>query len=52
MHEHGISVARTAEILGIGQWELMNYIGKTWGPEFVSDQDVQKRIAVARKLFD
>lgn len=51
MHEHGISVARTAEILGISQWELMNYIGKTWGPEFVSDEDVKKRIAVTRKLF-
>jgi len=51
MHEHGISVARTAEILGISQWELMTYIGKTWGPEFVSDDDVKKRIVVARKLF-
>ncbi len=52
MHEHGISVARTAEVLGISQWELMNYVGKTWGHEVVSNEDVKKRVAVTRKLFD
>ncbi|MBW2999803.1 hypothetical protein KY339_03950, partial [Candidatus Woesearchaeota archaeon] len=29
IYEHGISLARAAEILGISQWELMNYVGKT-----------------------
>jgi len=29
LHEHGISIARTAELLGLSQWELQNYIGKT-----------------------
>ncbi len=29
IHEHGISIARTAELLGLSQWELQNYIGKT-----------------------
>ena len=51
MHEHGLSVAKTSEILGIGQWELMGYIGKTWGFEAVADEDVKKRLGFARKLF-
>jgi len=29
IHEHGISVGRTAELLGISEWELMDYVGKT-----------------------
>ena len=29
LHEHGISIARTAELLGLSQWELQGYIGKT-----------------------
>ncbi len=51
MYEHGISVARTAEILGISQWELMNYLGKTRIGEVVYDEDARKRVAVARRLF-
>lgn len=51
LHEHGISLARTAELLGIGQWELMNYIGKTKFVETLREEDVKKRIAVARRLF-
>lgn len=50
LHEHGISVARTAEILGIGQWELMSYVGKTWLGDVGTD-DVKKRVEFARKLF-
>src|SRR3989338_7147451 len=26
--EHGISIARASEVLGISQWELMHYMGK------------------------
>lgn len=29
LYEHGISIARTAELLGLSQWELQSYIGKT-----------------------
>jgi Asp-tRNA(Asn)/Glu-tRNA(Gln) amidotransferase C subunit len=29
LHEHGVSIGRAAEILGISQWELANYVGKT-----------------------
>lgn len=51
LHEHGISIARTAEILGVGQWELMSYVGKTRIGESVSEDDVRKRIVFARRLF-
>ena len=52
IHEHGISLARTAEILGISEWELMGYIGKTT----ISDTDenissTNKRLKFARGLF-
>jgi hypothetical protein len=29
LHEHGVSIGRAADILGISQWELANYVGKT-----------------------
>lgn len=50
IHEHGISIARTAEMIGISQWELANYIGKTSIGESVG-KTINERIAFARKLF-
>ena len=53
IYEHGISVARAAEMLGIGQWELMSYIGKTIihdESEIISD--VKQRLKFARSLFE
>jgi hypothetical protein len=52
IYEHGISLARAAEILGISQWELSSYVGNTT----ISDEDleripVKKRIEFTRKLF-
>src|SRR3989344_394042 len=38
MYEHCISVARISEILGISQWEMMNYLGKTRIGEAVYDE--------------
>ena len=46
MHEHGISVARTAELLGVSQWELQDYIGQT-APD-IPDERVLKRVSQAR----
>jgi len=53
LYEHGISLARAAEILGISQWELMFYIGKTkitdaYEVELISLKD---RLKYARSLF-
>ena len=50
--EHGISVARAAEVLGISQWELMHYIGKTTLiDQFSEPVNVSKRLKIARSLF-
>lgn len=52
MHEHGLSVSRIADLLGISQWELMNYIGKTQVFEFIPEAiPVKQRLQVARGLF-
>ena len=53
LYEHGLSMAKSAEILGIGQWELMSYVGKTR----IIDEEavttgVKKRLDVARKIFN
>jgi len=53
MYEHGVSVGRTAKLLGISQWELMEYIGGT-GIADVEESvtlDVGQRLRYARGLF-
>ncbi len=50
--EHGLSCAKASQILGISQWELMNYIGKTNLAENVQGVvDVRTRLKFARSLF-
>ncbi len=52
MHEHGISLARTAELLGINQWDLRNYVGVTKIPDKnLGGLSAKKRLEVARGLF-
>ena len=52
LYEHGLSLAKASEILGISQWELMNYAGKTKLSEYVYDVvDVRTRLKLARGLF-
>lgn len=52
LYAHGISIARAAEILGISQWELMNYIGKTKIVDrFEEELNVKNRLSFARGLF-
>jgi hypothetical protein len=53
MYEHGLSIARTAEVLGISQWELQSYIGKTALTEIShsATSDVRKKLDLARSLF-
>ncbi len=51
LHEHGLSIGRTAEILGITKWELMNYVGKTQMPDIEEGVDVKKRLEFARNIF-
>lgn len=50
--EHGISVARASEVLGISQWELMHYLGKTTLIDKFSEPiNVSSRLKFARSLF-
>ena len=50
--EHGISIARSAEVLGISQWELMHYLGKTTIlDQFNESVNISKRLKTARDLF-
>lgn len=50
--EHGISVARSAEVLGISRWELMHYLGKTTLiDQFSEPVNVSNRLKIARSLF-
>ena len=52
-YEHGVSVGRTAKLLGVSPWELMDYVGST-GIADVEENvtfDVGKRLKFARGLF-
>ena len=53
IYEHGISLARAAEILGVSEWELMNYVGKTRmiDQEPEAGLSVHQRLGLARALF-
>lgn len=53
IHQHGISIARTAHMLGVGQWELMSYVGKTKiHDKFETRANTKKRLELARSLFN
>ena len=50
--EHGVSVARASEVLGISQWELMHYLGKTMIIDHFSEPvNVSLRLKLARSIF-
>ncbi len=53
LYEHGLSIGRTAELLGITKWDLMDYIGKTGIPDVKENLtiNVDKRLKIAREIF-
>jgi len=52
LYEHGISLAQTAELLGVSQWELMKYIGQTKiADKFEDEVQVKDRLEHTRRLF-
>ncbi len=54
LYEHGISRAETSRLLGITQWELAEYVGKT-GIADVSlslTMPIKERIKFVKKLFE
>ncbi len=53
MYEHGVSLRQVAELLGISEWDLMHYSGKT--RIFDRDKiktDIKKRLMRARRLLE
>jgi hypothetical protein len=52
IYGHGISIARTAELLGVNQWDLMSFVGKTRiADKEEVPKDITKRLTFAKKLF-
>ena len=54
LYEHGLSIAKASELMGISQWELSSYVGKTAMVDIGEPEtavNVRKRIAVALKAF-
>jgi hypothetical protein len=50
--EHGVSCAKSAELLNISQWDLLQYIGKTTHADTDSEShDIRTRLAYVRRLF-
>ena len=53
IYDHGISLARAAELLGLSQWELMNYIGKTGLIDHngAVKENLEEKLSFIRDLF-
>lgn len=51
LHEHGISIARTAELLGLSQWELQSYVSRMVTEMPRDGTKVLERLRRARELF-
>lgn len=50
--EHGMSCAKSAELLNISQWDLMQYLGKTTHADMAMDgHDIRSRLQFVRRLF-
>jgi len=49
IYEHGISLGKTASLLGITEWELSDYVGQSKAPDaqFAQSLDVRKRAQMA-----
>ncbi|MBI5803727.1 hypothetical protein HY450_00620 [Candidatus Pacearchaeota archaeon] len=54
LYEHGVSLERTAKLLGVSQWELAEYIGqkRAEGFERTKTIDVKKRARMAMEFFE
>ncbi|MBW3002217.1 hypothetical protein KY338_03600 [Candidatus Woesearchaeota archaeon] len=50
LHQHGISVAKAAEILGLTQWELQDYVGKQKYFD-IKEIPTRQRLKIAREIF-
>lgn len=53
LYEHGISVGRAAQILGVSEYELLDYVGKTYIADVKENFTIapKQRLQTARSLF-
>ena len=53
IYEHGISMEKTAKLLGITIWELANYAGQTGIPDvnLAKTMEIKDRIKIAENIF-
>ena len=53
LYEHGISLGQTAQLLGISQWEFLEYAGQTSIPNtYLNDTlNIKKRAQMALEFF-
>lgn len=53
LYEHGLSIGRTAELLGVSKYELMDYIGRTYIADMKDNVtiNIKERLKFARGLF-
>jgi len=54
LYEHGLSLGRTAELLGISKWDLLEYAGRTGIADIREGLTLSedKRLRIARGLFN
>lgn len=54
LYEHGISMEKTAKLLGVTLWELSNYTGQTGiaDTKFSKTSDVKSRIKLTMEMFE
>jgi len=53
IYEHGISLGRTAELLGVTKFQLMEYVGRTYIADVKENMTInpEKRLSIAREIF-
>jgi len=54
IYEHGVSLGRVAELLGVSQWEAMSYLGHTKTHEHpkIISVNIKKRFEKTKKIFE
>jgi predicted transcriptional regulator len=51
IYEHGLSLEKTSELLGVSIWELSQYVGQSNAGEISETLPVSKRIKIAEEIF-
>jgi len=53
LYAQGVSIERASDLLGVSQWELMSYVGKTNIVDNYKEEviPVKKRLNLAKRLF-